>query len=145
MGKMISEVKRSYIAGLIDADGAIMALIERHQEKNFGFRVRVEVKLTQKQADILHWVQAQLGVGRVRRNRTTYDWITRDQKDISRLLGLLYPFLRVKKKQAAMALKIIDSSIKTKSDLVKIARLADALSLGNPRSRNRRKNFAAMI
>jgi hypothetical protein len=142
---MLSEVIRAYIAGLIDADGAIMALIERHQEKKFGFRVRIEVKLTQKNPDILRWMQSTLMIGGIKRNRTTFDWLTRDQKQISFLLRLLHPFLRIKKKQAEMALEIIDAPINSQQDLLKNARLADTLSLGNPRSKNRRKNFAAKI
>ena len=38
MGKLLTEVKRAYIAGLIDADGAIMALIESHPEiRNYSY------------------------------------------------------------------------------------------------------------
>ena len=145
MGKMLSEVEWSYIAGLIDADGAIMALIERHKEKRFGFRVRIEIKLTQKQPEILNWFKEKLQTGSVRKNRTTFDWLTRDQKEISRLLTLLYPFLRIKKEQAKLALEIINTPVKTKKDLLEKTHLADSLSLVNPRSRNRRKNFAVMV
>ena len=53
MGKMNSEVDQAYLAGLIDGDGAIMATIEKHSEKKFGFRVRVEVKITQKESNVL--------------------------------------------------------------------------------------------
>ena len=48
MGQDISEVILSYTAGFLDADGAIMATIERHKEKLYGFRVRVIVKITQR-------------------------------------------------------------------------------------------------
>ena len=48
MGRILSEADRAYLAGLIDADGAIMASIEKHREKKFGFRVRVTLKITQK-------------------------------------------------------------------------------------------------
>jgi hypothetical protein len=145
MGKIFSEVERAYIAGLIDADGAIMALIESHDEKKFRFRVRIEVKLTQKDPTILRWISKILQIGRVRRNRTTFDWLTRDQKEISSLLILLKPFLRIKKRQAEIAQKIIETRINTKQDLLIVARLADALSAINPRSKNRRRNFAIKI
>ena len=46
MGKILSEVERAYLAGLIDGDGGIMALIEHHKEKKFRFRVRIEMRLT---------------------------------------------------------------------------------------------------
>jgi len=145
VGKIVSKVKRAYIAGLIDADGAIMALIEHHQGKRFGFRVRIEMKLSQKKAYILKWLKNEVAVGSIRKNRTTFDWLTRDQKEIHYLLIQLKPFLRIKRQQAKLALRILAVSVNSKKDLLKAARLADALSLLNPRSKNRRKNFAAMI
>ncbi len=80
VGKECAEVDLAYIAGLIDGDGAIMALIEPHHEKKFRFRVRIELKVTQKEKKNLVFLPKLLGLGSVRKNRTTYDWITRDQK-----------------------------------------------------------------
>ena len=145
MGKVLSEVQRAYIAGLIDADGAIMALIEHHTEKKFKFRVRIEVKLSQKEPFILNWLKDELGIGNVKRNRTTSDWLTRDQKEVAGVLTQLLPFLKIKKQQAQIALEILSISVKVKEDLLRVARLADTLSAFNLRSKNRRKNFAAMI
>jgi len=45
VGKKCSEVEKAYIAGFLDADGAIMAFIEPHREKRFGFCVRVPAGL----------------------------------------------------------------------------------------------------
>jgi len=47
VGKTIPEVLKAYIAGFLDGDGAIMALLERHPAKRLGFRVRIWVKATQ--------------------------------------------------------------------------------------------------
>lgn len=69
VGKRCSEVERAYVAGFLDADGAIMAIIERHREKRFGFRIRVMLKITQRDRSILDWMHTKLGVGRVRANR----------------------------------------------------------------------------
>ena len=57
VGKMISEADWSYMSGLIDADGAIMALIETHAGKKFKCRVRIELKVTQKEPRILYWIR----------------------------------------------------------------------------------------
>ena len=73
VGKGCSEVDRAYLAGLFDCDGAIMATIESHKEKKFGFRVRIILQVTQKKPKILQWIYGMLGVGSVRKNRTTYD------------------------------------------------------------------------
>ncbi|KKW16941.1 MAG: LAGLIDADG homing endonuclease [Parcubacteria group bacterium GW2011_GWA1_50_14] len=145
MGRMLSEVNKAYLAGLFDGDGAIMAFIQRHAEKKFGFRIRVIVKITQRNPEILEWVRKSTSFGSVVQNRTTYDWIVRDQKAIIALLKLLIKYFRVKKKQARIAIRILGSQINTRKDLLKIAELADALSVFNVRSQLRRRNFAAKI
>ena len=50
-----------------------------------------------------------------------------------------------KQKQIILALEILQSSITSKADLVRIARLADTLSSYNVRSFGRRKNYASKI
>ena len=63
VGKECSEVERAYLAGLIDGDGAIMAVIEPHNEKKFRFRVRIELKITQKDRESLDFIPLILGCG----------------------------------------------------------------------------------
>jgi hypothetical protein len=145
VGKGCSEVDRAYIAGLLDCDGAIMASIESHKEKRFGFRVRVIIKLTQKNPTLLQWIQATLGVGNIVRNRTTFDWIVRDQQQAKTVLELIQIFSRGKQKQIELALQILQTPVTSSSDLVAIARLADTLSGFNVRSAGRRKNYALKI
>ena len=150
VGKISIEAKRAYLAGLIDGDGCIMATIERHPEKKFGFRVRVEIKITQKEDELLNSLASELKVGRVSSNRrnslyTTHDWVIRDKKHIIQILGFIEPYTRLKKKQVAIALKILQKEVLTKQDLIENAQLADALSGFNVRSKNRRKNFSTMI
>ena len=150
VGKKCSEVERAYIAGLFDADGAIMALIERHKEKRHGFRVRVHIKLTQHDREILDWVQIKLHSGIVRANRfgterQTFDLHIRDKKQAENVLMLLKSYIRVKHRQARIALDILRYRVTTEKDLLHVARLADTLSRFNVRSKNRRKNFASKI
>lgn len=145
VGKGCSVAERAYCAGLIDGDGAIMAIIEPHREKRFRFRVRIELKITQKCKEDLLFLVPLLGCGSVRQNRTTCDWITRDQQEILRVLSLIAPYSKMKQKQIHYAIKIIRTPIGEKRDLLRVARLADALSRFNVRSKNRRKNHVAMI
>ena len=145
VGKKCSEVDRAYLAGLIDGDGAIMALIEPHNGKKFGFRVRIELKITQKFKEDLVFLTDLLGCGTIRNNRTTCDWVTRDQKQIMHILGLIRPYSRTKQRQIAHAVTILSISVKKKEDVIRTARLADTLSKFNVRSANRRKNYASMI
>ena len=145
VGKQYTEAQRAYLAGFLDADGAIMATIERHHEKAFGARVRVTVKITQRDRAILDWFQRTFLVGLVRQNRTTFDWLVRNQQDARQLVILVLPYLRVKQRQAKQVIAIIDRPIRSKADLLAAARQADALSKLNVRSQGRRRNSAGMI
>ncbi len=145
MGRTLSEVERAYIAGLLDADGAIMASIERHPEKKYGFRVRVALKLTQSKPELLNWVKRKISFGHIRKNRTTYDWVVNDQKHILIILSQVIGFLRVKRKQGKLAIRILSSPCNSLEDLIRNAQLADTLASFNVRSKNRRLNFASKI
>ncbi len=150
VGKIQVEAKRAYLAGFIDGDGCIMATIERHREKKFGFRVRVELKITQKESYLLEnlcreFKMGCVSVNRINTDRATHDWIIRDKNDLETILNFIEPYSRLKKKQIGIALSILAKRIITKHDLLKQARLADALSKFNVRSKNRRRNFATMV
>src|SRR5574337_862 len=145
VGKNISEAERAYLAGLIDADGAIMAVIEPHKETRFRFRVRVIVKLTQHQPDVLNWSRLTFNCGKVVTNRTTHDWLIRSREDARMVIESIRLFLKVKQRQADMALAILAAIPKDKEEFLKVVRLADTLSKLNVRSTNRRINNAAMV
>ena len=145
VGKKFAEVERAYLAGLIDGDGCIMATIEKHSEKKFGYRIRVEVKITQKESILLNELFRKYKMGRVARNRSTFDWIVRDKIDGRYLLEFIRPYTKSKRDQVDIALQILAMSDSTCAQLLKAARLADALSKFNVRSKNRRKNYATMI
>lgn len=147
VGKGCSEVDLAYLAGFLDADGAIMAVIERHQGKKFGFRIRIIVKITQKDSNILNELCEKYEIGQVRKNRTTYDWIIRDQISNKLILESVLPYLRSKSKQAEIALQILENNgkISGKEDVLQIAKLADSLAKLNVRSQNRRLNHAEVV
>ncbi len=145
VGKLVSNAEFAYLAGLIDGDGAIMASLEKHSEKRYGFRVRVIVKIAQKKKEFIDWIPNTFGVGSVRSCDNSFEWLVRDQKEIALFLQRILPFLRIKRKQALIATIILRESISSKEDLIKVAELADSLASLNVRSRNRRKNFAHLI
>lgn len=145
MGRIVSETKYAYLAGLFDGDGAIMAFIQSHKEKKFGFRVRVIIKITQKNPDVLQSLQKEFSIGSVVANRSTYEFIIRDQKEIISILSKLLKYLKIKNRQAEIALQILASKIASREDLVRVAKLADTLATFNVRSKNRRKNFVSKI
>jgi hypothetical protein len=145
VGKIGIEVDHAYLAGLIDGDGCIMATIEKHREKKFGFRVRVEIKITQKDSDLLRLLFSFYKIGVIRKNRTTFDWIIRDRNHVNDILNLIGPYTKAKSKQVEYARQILSLSDSSKDGLMKMARLADTLSKFNVRSKGRRLNHASMI
>jgi len=145
VGNHLSEVDRAYLAGFLDGDGAIMAVIEPHPEKRFGFRVRIEISITQRHESGVCWIPQLAGVGYTRRNLETYQWVVRDQQAARWFLTMIQPFSRCKSEQIALAIRILEHPRLSRDDLIQVARLADSLSKLNARSRNRRKNHAAMV
>jgi hypothetical protein len=145
VGKTISEVQKAYLAGFIDGDGAIMALLERHPTTRFGFRVRIWVKVTQLRQQDVAWLPNELGVGQVRSSRACWEWLVRDQSAVQWLLCTIRPFARVKAPQIAIALQILEHRINSVADVQVQADWADTLAALNVRSRGRRQNTAAMI
>lgn len=145
VGKKFSAAERAYFAGFLDADGAIMAIIEKHQEKKFGWRIRINIKITQRDRKVLDWFLHRFRVGYIRKNRTVFDWEIKDQKACIYLLRILIPYLKAKNMQACIARDILKVRICSRRDMLHVARMADALSRFNVRSKNRRKNFASMI
>lgn len=145
MEKKFSEVDLAYLAGFLDADGAIMAIIEKHKEKKLRYRVRLNLKITQKHEKIIYWFRSHYNLGYTRLNRTTYDWEIKDQFIIKGLLLALLPYLKVKIEQARIALKILSINESSIEQLIQKAKLADSLSSLNVRSPNRRKNTSTMI
>lgn len=145
VGRLLSEVQRAYLAGLIDGDGAIMACIEPHSKKKFKFRIRVEVKVTLSGKDDIVWLKQLTGVGRVRENRRTFEWIVRGRQEVACVLAMIEPYLHSKCRQCMLAQKVLEHKVDTKESLYQAACLADVLSRFNVRSKKRRKNFASMI
>ncbi len=150
VGKIFTEVDRAYLAGLIDGDGCIMATIERHSEKKFRFRVRLSIKITQKDNSLLMFLTRKYGVGKIRANKRdtpfeTFDWIIYEKNALRMIIDLIAPYSKTKNKQLKIAKKILNLSDATFSGLIEMARLADSLSQFNVRSKSRRKNFMSMI
>jgi hypothetical protein len=145
VGKSCSEVDLAYVAGFVDGDGAIMACIEPHREKKFGFRVRIVLKVTQKHKKDLVFLEKMFKCGHVRQSRATFDWVLRDQQSLKLVLESLLPYSRSKQRQIKLALRILHTKIICMDDLLQVAKSADALSRFNVRSNNRRKNHVTMI
>lgn len=150
MGKVnsLSKIERAYIAGFLDGDGSVMALIERHTEKRFGIRSRVVVEFTQHSDNVkvLHFLRRKIGSGGIHKSlREVYKYSIKDQYVVRNLLEVLKDFVVIKKRQITLALRILSISIVGKRDLIRIASLSDMISRHNLRSKSRRINGSALV
>jgi len=99
----------AYTAGIIDGEGCIGIYAQLRTPKNKkGYQVRVSVNHTN--GDLMHWLARTYG-GKVyfeaRNNpkwKHRWAWILTG-KGVSVFLELIYPYLRLKKAQAELALK----------------------------------------
>ena len=143
-----NNIKYSYIAGFLDGDGAVSAIIERHPEKKFRYRVRVTLDFYQHKSNIvvLEYIQTILGEGSLGKSiRDTHKLSIKSQTSLKRILPLLSRYSIIKKRQIELALKILHSEVKSKKDLIKNAKIADTLCGLNVRSRSIRKNDSSII
>ncbi len=143
-----NNIKYSYIAGFLDGDGAVSAIIERHAEKKFGYRVRVTLDFYQHKSNIavLNYVRSVIGEGSLGKSiRDTHKLSIKNQTSLKRILPLLSQYSVIKKRQIELALKILYSEVNSKNDLIRNAKLADKLCALNVRSRSIRKNSSSII
>ena len=143
-----NSIKYSYIAGFLDGDGAVSAIIERHPEKKFRYRVRVTLDFYQHKSNVavLEYIRTILGEGSLGKSiRDTHKLSVKNQESLKRILPILYKYSVIKKKQIEIAIKILNSEVHVKKDLIRNAKMADALCSFNIRSRSIRKNTSKII
>jgi hypothetical protein len=90
----------AYAAGFIDGEGSITATGERD--------IQVTLQVYNKNRDVLVFLKAEFGVGTIRedpRYDGIYNWIV-TRRALFDVLGLLMPYLRVKRRQASVALEL---------------------------------------
>lgn len=138
---------RAYLAGFFDGDGAIMAIIEYRAENKFGYKVRLEAKITQKQREILDELQKLFGVGRVKVTGPAYEWIVKNREEMLAFIDLMLPYTRIKYNQLILAKEIAAKleQNKKKEDLVESVRLAYILSSYNIKSKRRNEDQEIII
>src|SRR3989344_3971397 len=100
----------AYIAGFLDGDGSIMLQMHRREAGKETFRVKTVICFYQdsRHIDKIEWIQKVLGCGYIytRRDRISELRIEGFQR-VFEVLTSLKPYLRFKKKQVSLMLKII--------------------------------------
>ena len=107
---MIKETDLSYIAGFIDADGAIM--LQKHHRINLGWNPTYTpvIQAYGSKKEPIEYIQSIFG-GNIRRGKRNgkqyeYNWQIAGSK-IKWILKSLLPYLKIKKKQAKILIKLI--------------------------------------
>lgn len=102
----------AYIAGFLDGDGCIMLQLVYRHDYVLGYQIRASIVFYQKQQykTFLLWLKNQFnGVGYVRdRNDGMSEYTIVGIDHAKKVLRVLLPYLRLKKKQAHIALKVIN-------------------------------------
>lgn len=100
----------AYIAGFLDGDGCIMLQLVFRHDYLLGYQIRASIVFYQskQKAFFLGWVKKKLKDGYLRqRNDGMVEYTIVGIKPVTRILKLLKPYLRLKQKQAKIALKVL--------------------------------------
>lgn len=99
----------AYIAGFLDGDGSVFFQIVPRKDYRQKFQIRSSIAFYQmkENAEILEWLKNYFGCGYIRhRNTGMSDYTIVDSKEVSRILILLQPYVRLKKRQVELGLEI---------------------------------------
>ena len=132
--KTFSTQELMYLAGLVDGDGSIIAQNVRRKDYVNKFQIRLTVQVTQltKRRHHLVRIQSLVGAGSVQDYK---DGISHYQliggAQVYNLLTQLVPYLRIKKKQANLVIRIIQqlpAGKKSKEKFLELCQLADQVA-----------------
>jgi hypothetical protein len=109
----LTEAEKGYIAGILDGEGNV-GVLHAHGPQWISARVQI----TNTDERLIKWLQEKLGgVTRVTnrqtsKQKTAYALIIEDMRDVKYFLNTIKSYLIVKKEQAELLLKFVDSRIK---------------------------------
>jgi intein-encoded DNA endonuclease-like protein len=127
----ISAEEAAYIAGFFDGEGSIILQIIRQKTYTFGFTIRISMTFFQKSSNhwFLLWLKEKLGnVGYLKkRTDNMMEYTIASANDIKRVLLVILPYLRIKKKLGQLTLSIIEKKpqVKTRNDFLEVCQMVD--------------------
>jgi len=126
----MDSIMLAYIAGFLDGDGSIFFQIIPRKDYKQKFQIRSSIAFYQKSenAEILNWLKEIFGVGYIRHRKSGIsDYTIVESKEVNKILLLLQPYVRLKKKQVELGLEILQKLEDKKSDkdFLEICKLVD--------------------
>lgn len=123
----------AYIAGFIDSDGSLIAQIVRKNDYAYKFQIRVSIQFSQRTSKKHHLekLREEIGYGHVVTRQNMSDFVITEARIVCEFLLLLQPYLRIKKKQANLIIKIIQelpSAKVSKEKFIELCKLVNQVS-----------------
>src|SRR3989344_7251597 len=120
----------AYISGFLDGDGSVFFQIVPRKDYKQKFQIRTSIAFYQntKNVYILEWLKEQFEIGYIRHRKTGIsDYTIVESKEVRKILLLLQPYVKLKKRQVELGLKILDKleSKKSDEDFLEICKLVD--------------------
>jgi hypothetical protein len=127
---MLTDLEKAYIAGFLDGDGCVMFQLVRRKDYVYGYQIRASVVFYQKKnhRDHLEWIKSKFQTGYIRdRSDGMSEYTIVGIAQVKEVLGLLKPYLRLKRPHAELAFKIIEALPKrfTPNALLRLGKLVD--------------------
>tara|TARA_Y100000310_G_C20498248_1_gene722612 strand:- start:263 stop:715 length:453 start_codon:yes stop_codon:yes gene_type:complete len=126
----MDSITLAYIAGFLDGDGSIFFQIVPRSDYKQKFQIRTSIAFYQKKecGEILEWLKGIFEVGYIRHRKTGMsDYTIVESKEVGKILKLLQPYVKLKKKHVELGLNILDKleNKKSKEDFLEICKLVD--------------------
>ena len=128
--KLIDSTTIAYIAGFLDGDGSVFFQIVSRPDYKLKFQIRSSIAFYQdtKNKEILEWLKKIFEAGYIRHRKTGIsDYTIVEPKEVYRILKLLQPYVKLKKKQVEIGIEILNKleSEKSKENFLEICKLVD--------------------
>ena len=120
----------AYIAGFLDGDGSIFFQIIPRKDYKQKFQIRTSIAFYQKTGyiEILEWLKSIFKSGYIRHRKTGIsDYTIVESKEVKKILILLQPYVKLKRKQIELGLQILQKleNKKSNKDFLEICKLVD--------------------